>query len=267
MRVFSHDRTEALHPVTSSEEPLRYIERTLSASTVEEVWQLLIAKLGSYGFDRLIYGFTRNLTRTGLGGTEDLMILSNHAPDYTKGFIDSGLYFDAPMFHWALRNVGACSWTWMQGKQADLTAKEREVVAFNRSMGVVAGYTISFHDNKVRNRAAMSLTAREGMSQADVDRLWSASGHEIHVMCQVTHLIFTTLPYVPPGRSLTNRQREVLEWVGDGKTMQDISAIMGISPATIEKHLRLAREALDVETTAQAVLKASFQNQIYSVNV
>ena len=27
--------------------------------------------------------------------------------------------------------------------------------------------------------------------------------------------------------------------------------------------LRLAREALEVETTAQAVLKASFQNQIF----
>ena len=31
----------------------------------------------------------------------------------------------------------------------------------------------------------------------------------------------------------------------------------------VEKHLRLAREALDVETTAQAVLKASLQRQIF----
>ena len=38
---------------------------------------------------------------------------------------------------------------------------------------------------------------------------------------------------------------------------------MGLTSATVEKYLRLAREALDVDTTAQAVLKASFQNQIY----
>jgi LuxR family transcriptional regulator len=38
---------------------------------------------------------------------------------------------------------------------------------------------------------------------------------------------------------------------------------MDLTPATVEKHLRLARESLDVETTAQAVLKASFQNQIF----
>ena len=56
---------------------------------------------------------------------------------------------------------------------------------------------------------------------------------------------------------------EVLEWVGDGKTTADIATIMGLTLATVEKHLRLARESLDVDTTAQAVLKASFQNQIY----
>jgi LuxR family transcriptional regulator len=40
---------------------------------------------------------------------------------------------------------------------------------------------------------------------------------------------------------------------------------MGLTPATIEKHLRLARDALEVETTAQAVLKASMQNQIFRI--
>lgn len=45
-----------------------------------------------------------------------------------------------------------------------------------------------------------------------------------------------------------------LDVVGDCKTAQDIASLMGLSAATVEKHLRLAREALDVETTAQAVL-------------
>jgi LuxR family transcriptional regulator len=246
--------------------PLHYIAQAMAASTVEEVWTLLTEKMATYGFDRLLYGFTRNMTSFGLGGPGDFLILSTHAPDYTTRFIDDRLYFDAPMFNWALRNTGACSWSWMERNYHTLSPREREVVAFNRCMGVTAGYTISFQDNKVRNRAGLGLTAQAGVTQAHVDALWEKAGHEIQVMCQVTHLIFTTLPYTPPGRSLTARQREVLEWVGDGKTAQDISTIMGVSPATIEKHLRLAREALDVETTAQAVLKASFQNQLYAVH-
>jgi LuxR family transcriptional regulator len=62
---------------------------------------------------------------------------------------------------------------------------------------------------------------------------------------------------------LTQRQRETLEWVADGKTMQDVGLLMGVSPAMVEKHLRLARDALDVETTAQAVAKAALLNMIF----
>jgi LuxR family transcriptional regulator len=73
-----------------------------------------------------------------------------------------------------------------------------------------------------------------------------------------------TLPY-SGARRLTKRQREVLQWVGDGKTTQDIEIILDLTAAPVEKHLRLAREALDVETTAQAVLKAAFYNQMFVV--
>jgi hypothetical protein len=45
--------------------------------------------------------------------------------------------------------------------------------------------------------------------------------------------------------------------------MQDVACIMGVSPAMVEKHLRLAREALDVDTTAQAVAKAAMMNLIF----
>ncbi len=85
-------------------------------------------------------------------------------------------------------------------------------------------------------------------------------------MNNVVHLKIISLPphdKVMP--RLSERQREVLEWVGDGKTNQDIAVILGVKTATVEKHLRLAREKLGgVETTAQAVLKASFLNQIYT---
>lgn len=101
------------------------------------------------------------------------------------------------------------------------------------------------------------------MTQEQVDTVWAQHGREILVMINMAHLKITSLPYSSARRSLTKRQREVLEWVGEGKTTQDIATIMGLTAATVEKHLRLAREALDVETTAQAVLKASFQNQIF----
>jgi LuxR family transcriptional regulator len=102
------------------------------------------------------------------------------------------------------------------------------------------------------------------MSQDEVDAVWAEHGSDIVLMNNIAHLKIMTLPL--GGRSLTDRQREALEWVGDGKTTQDIALLMGLTAATVEKHLRLARVALSVETTAQAVLKASFQNQMFIVD-
>ena len=56
---------------------------------------------------------------------------------------------------------------------------------------------------------------------------------------------------------------EALDVVCDGKTAQDIALLTVFSAATVEKYLGLAREALDVESTAQAVLC----NQMFTVEM
>ena len=76
-----------------------------------------------------------------------------------------------------------------------------------------------------------------------------------------------SLPFPEALRRLSKRQREVLEWVSDGKTTRDTATILGLTAATVEKHLRKAREALRVETTAQAVMKASLQRQLFVLEV
>ena len=105
------------------------------------------------------------------------------------------------------------------------------------------------------------------MTQDDVDQIWQLHGDDIILINNVAHLKIQALPYTTmSGRKLTKRQREALEWVADGKTAQQIAMLMGLTTATVEKHLRLARENLGVETTAQAVLKAAFQNQMFVVD-
>ncbi len=139
------------------------------------------------------------------------------------------------------------------------------MVEFNLTMKVTSGYTISFKSVSPRSKGAISLAGRAGMSQDEVDAIWEEHGRDIHLMNNIAHLKILTLPYIPPNRGLTKRQREALQWVGDGKTTQDIALLMGLTSATVEKHLRLARESLSVETTAQAVLKAALHNQMFVV--
>lgn len=246
-----------------------YLLGVADSKNIEQLWEAHVAKMGEYGFDRLLYGFTRYRTSTSLGDPSDFIILTNHSRDYTKVFLDEGHYFHAPMVHWALANEGAKSWKLLaeMDQSKTLSKQQRRVLEFNRDMGVTAGYSISFKSISARSKGAIALTARRGMSQDDIDAIWAEHGADITLMNNIVHLKILTLPYTAPNRALTARQVEALEWVGDGKTTQDIAMLMGLTPATVEKHLRLAREALAVETTAHAVMKAAFANQMFVLDV
>lgn len=242
-----------------------YLIELTNTNLVEDLWKKHCDRMAAYGFDRLIYGFTRFRTATSLGDPNDFVILSNHSQAYLKGFVEGGLYRNAPMVQWAMENEGVGSWRAMGRliERGELTENARKVVEFNLNNKVHAGYTISFKSVSSRSAGAIALTTRAELTQDDADEIWAENGEDIVLMNNLVHLKILTLPMVLPNQTLTPRQREALEWVGDGKTMQDIAQIMGLTQATIEKHLRLARETLNVETTAQAVAKAAFQNQMY----
>lgn len=247
----------------------KYLLDVADSKTIEELWDAHLVKMAEYGFDRLLYGFTRYRTSMSLGDPADCIILTNHNPEYTKFFLDEGHYFHAPMVHWALENEGAKSWGLLADMERTqtLSAPERRVLQFNRDMGVTAGYSISFKSVSARSKGAIALTARADLDQAAIDEVWKIHCADIILMNNIVHLKILTLPYITTERALTLRQREVLEWVGDGKTTQDIALLMGVTVATVEKHLRLAREALAVETTAQAILKAAFSNQMFVLDI
>ncbi len=233
--------------------------------SVEKLWQMHCRLMATYGFDRLLYGFTRFRTPNSLGDPNDFIVLTNHEQTYRQGFVEGGLYKHAPMVKWALENEGHCSWRAMVDRisKGQLTEQESKVVEFNLNHKVHAGYSISFRSVSSRSKGAIALVGRADLTQDRVDQIWQESGEDILLLNNIVHLKILTLPVTLPHQNLTPRQREALEWVGDGKTMQDIAQIMGLTQATVEKHLRLARETLNVETTAQAVAKAAFHNQMY----
>ena len=53
------------------------------------------------------------------------------------------------------------------------------------------------------------------------------------------------------GKSLTPRQREVLQLVAEGKTTKEISSALNISPKTVEFHRNSLMDELGVRTTAE----------------
>lgn len=73
--------------------------------------------------------------------------------------------------------------------------------------------------------------------------------------------VFTRVEPAPtqdaPAPELSAREREVLLWAAQGKTAWETSAILGISPKTVEFHLGNCGRKLGTATKAQTILAAA----------
>jgi hypothetical protein len=67
------------------------------------------------------------------------------------------------------------------------------------------------------------MIADPGMDHEAVEAVFAARREEILAVANMMHLKIVNLPGAMRRRHLTQRQREALEWVADGKTMQDIA--------------------------------------------
>jgi DNA-binding CsgD family transcriptional regulator len=265
------DEPGNLSPVAT----LQSVRAIAEAGTVEQVWALTVAALSAFGFERVNYGLTRCQTRPAdsegsgnIGDPNDALFLSTHALDEVREHHESGRYRRMPEYRWVIENTGACSWSWpwdelAAGRLSAGEAAAMQEIAHKRRR---AGYSVSFPAGAGRTKGAMGLAAADGVSQDTVDQLWREHEDALLSICNMAHFRICQLPMPVPGAALTDRQRMLLEWVADGKSMQDICVLTGLSMSAVEKSLRRARDALMVETTAQAVAKASFLNQMFTID-
>lgn len=243
-------------------EILSYLARFTAIPSVEDAWQLHIARMARYGFDRVFYRFSGGFGPQEL--LEETLVLSNHARSFLDPYLQRGMWRDTLFQHHAeVTGVQATPWRMTPDMQA--TPRQLRARNFMLAHGLVAGVSMSFRSITPYGRAGIGLCARADLDQDAVDAIWERHGTALLLMNTALHLRVATLPMSLPARRLTRRQQQVLGGISDGKTVQDIALLLGLGTATVEKHLRLARAALGVQTTAQAVLKAALLNQLFRV--
>lgn len=72
----------------------------------------------------------------------------------------------------------------------------------------------------------------------------------------ITLLMEAGVPARGDGSPLTPRQREVLQLIGEGRTMKEAASILNISPRTAESHKYEIMQVLGVKTVAELVQHA-----------
>ena len=244
---------------------LNTIDQILSARSVEDAWAIFVRRLGEYGFPHLQYFGHRILRARDEQLILDVIELSSLPEPLTQELSRENLARHLPMIRWITRNHGSQSWSWMRQRMESgrLGAAERRAYQIFIRHGHGAGMAISLSDRVPRVRSGMLLTGRLGMTQSRIDALWKTARHDIELLSGVLHQRLANLPFRNPDQILTLRQREALELTGLGFTTLEIAARLDITQATVEKHLRLARQSLGARNTAHAVLLAMSCRQIF----
>ena len=235
----------------------------MNAETLDSAWQKLCEAMASYRFTRLMYGRSHFISGRNLGNEADYMVLSNHDPEYFDFFIRSGLFKRSPFFVWTFGNTGFVSWSKLATLPKEVLATAGELLEANARFGVTAGYTASFVNALPGQKSVASICASRGITQHDVDFIWNSYQQDLEAIWRAFDLKARSLPFPSNEGRLTPKQREILGWIARGKTGPEISIILGVTLSTVEKHLKAARDALGVLTTAQAVAKLSFMNQLH----
>ncbi|SFY26788.1 LuxR family transcriptional regulator [Paracoccus pantotrophus] len=247
-------------------EMLNDIEVILGARSAQEVWQHYVARLTELGFPNISYHAVRILEASCDRMLEDRVLLSSYPPRLMQELAALDLLESLPMHRWLTHNRGSESWDWMRRLRlaGRLTPQEERAADAFARYGQVAGYAVGMGDDVERVRAGVILGGAIGMRQDRLDALWAQHGRLVEALSRLAHLRISTLPHAERECVLTLRQREVLECISVGRTTQEIAEILDVTPATVEKHLRLARKALGAKTTAQAILLAASRRQIFN---
>ena len=139
------------------------------------------------------------------------------------------------------------------------SAKERRLFDDALSFKIRTGLTIRIPSSQ--NQFAAFTLAVDDRSLG-LDRFIESSQDMLEMVGLTYHAhvsaarIGRTAPNGLEGSPLTQRERQCLAWISDGKTMQDIAQLLGVTPRGVKFHLDNARRNLAALSLPHAVALA-----------
>lgn len=251
----------------SASDYARSLVEILEAPNQESVWERSVSFFRACGFLHAFYGFAPDLRENNIASVRDFQILSTIDSDTMSKILENGFFAQNQVIAWAMKNAGIISWhprrLEMNSETRTVPQASQDVMDFYAKIGVVRGCCIGFRRDRTWGGGVLSLVADPSLDADWFDDVLEEHSDILNATASVVHRCLSQMPHHSLKGTLTPRQREVLEWVAEGKTTADIAVIMGLSAPTVDKHLRLARQALGVNTTAHALSKAAFLNQVF----
>ena len=141
----------------------------------------------------------------------------------------------------------------------NITEQQTKIFEEARSVGILYGFSVPIHAHGYLP-ASVNLIG----PHTDVD---PAIKHAVHLMSIYLHdaaLRFSSQQksVIRPSVNATERERECLQWVAEGKSDSVIADLLGVSKRTVHFHIENIKRKYGVATRIQAVVRAYLENLI-----
>lgn len=183
----------------------------------------------------------------------DNLILGTISEAYQKEYFQTKSLFDSPTFRTAQY---ACKPTSLAEifDRNKLSRRGMKIYERARKNGLGQGYCFPL---KGRSCRPTLMYIAGDFTTVDDDALMMMELVILAFYRRACALVDACKPQdMPNGSDLSDRERETLSWVAQGKTDWEIAQLLGISERTVHYHIENAKKKMGVPTRLQAVVQA-----------
>jgi DNA-binding CsgD family transcriptional regulator len=156
-----------------------------------------------------------------------------------------------PFIRRAVNDLAPFTWDQVSRDEAD-NEDTQYFIQVCKDNGMADGFVIPSHDHD----GTLGIVTFKGKGISTNFDLHPHLEHlAMHYRAGIKRIVDAQEPQ-PTEAVLTPRQLEVIKWIAAGKSDWETGAILGLSQATVNRHVELAKERLGVSTRIQVVVHA-----------
>ncbi|WP_241210457.1 autoinducer binding domain-containing protein [Vibrio ichthyoenteri] len=228
-----------------------YIQQLTSCQSQEDLTLTLIKAAKTLGFDNFAYGIRTKHPIT----SPKIEMVSSYSSQWNAIYQGQGLALQDPIVNMGLKSVHYINWQ-------SLTDDNLEFWQQARAHGVYRGWSKPTHlpegsASLLSFSREMEMISHAEMMSKTPYLLWLTS-----IADQGFQKFMTVPKLLTQVGELTPRETEILKWSADGKTVQEISIILGLAESTVTFHINNATKKLNTTNKTATVVKAALYGLI-----
>lgn len=222
------------------------------ATSIGEVHTALLGAVSQFGYSACLI---TNLTMMKRPRWHENIMANDWPDDWYNHYNAAGHYQYDPCVARSLRS--AEPFTWREIDTRSLSPAAVRVMGEAKEFGLREGICIPVHV-PFSAPAVISLSGRK-VAKSDLTRP-TVTILARQALSSALRIMSHSAPR--PTAALTQREKEILRWVAEGKTAWEISRILSLSEHTVLTHQRNAKNKLGAANNVHAVVTAFLKQEI-----